>query len=418
VNYDPPVNWNELFDVGWYHSNRQELLRHYTRDALLAEAAKAREVGAQLLYLDPGWEVCEGTTLWDEERLGPAADFVREVRERFGLDVGFRTIGRVYRDEFPASWYVQRTPGPEPYRPLPDRPFWEVCTLHRPWQKEKLRRILAVVSAGMKFVMFDEFDWRGPCWAPHHGHAVPSTPDEHVRAVYGLIEAMHRRYPDVLVEAHDPVWPWTQRYLPTYYRHGRPRAYDENWAFEYMWTPLKDLLAGKALCLYYYNLACDIPLYDHITMEDDNDAGLSFWWYASTVRHLGIGGVKGLNSPRPDRRRLQRYRRAMAEYLSRKPLFVRGDFVGVDEHTHLHVLAAEGRAVLVAFNLGPRPVKRKLAIDLAAVGLDPASRYRVRGSPARRVGDRLEITAALAPRSARLVDIESVGQELASCPVS
>ena len=51
---------------------------------------------------------------------------------------------------------------------------------------------------------------------------------------------------------------------------------------------LKDLLSGKALCLYYYNLACDIPLYDHITMEDDNDAGLSFWWYASTVRHLGI----------------------------------------------------------------------------------------------------------------------------------
>jgi len=404
--YNPPVNWNELFDVGWYHSDRKALFEHYTREALLAEAAKAKEVGAELLYLDPGWEVCEGTTLWDEERLGPAGEFVREVRRRFGLGVGFRTIGRVYRDEFPQRWYIQRAPAPEPYRPLRDRPFWEVCTLHRPWQREKLKRILKVVLAGMKFIMFDEFDWRGPCWAEHHGHPVPSTPDQHVRAIYGLIEAVHREYPDVLIEAHDPVWPWSQRYLPTYYRHGLPRAYDENWAFEYMWTPLKDLLSGKALCLYDYNLACDIPLYDHITMEDDNANCLAFWWYVSTVRHLGIGGVKGLNSPKPDRRRLSRYRRAMAEYLARKPLFVRGEFIGINEEAQLHVLPAEGRAVLVAFNLGARSRNRRLRVDLVAAGLDPGREYRVQGARSRRVGDRLEIALALGPHSARLVDVE------------
>ena len=70
ADYNPPVNWNELYDVGWYHSRPADLKQFYTRQALLREAAKAKEIGCDLLYLDPGWEVCEGTTLWDEARLG------------------------------------------------------------------------------------------------------------------------------------------------------------------------------------------------------------------------------------------------------------------------------------------------------------------------------------------------------------
>ena len=53
-----------------------------------------------------------------------------------------------------------------------------------------------------------------------------------------------------------------------------------------------DLLSGKALSLYEYNLAYDIPLYLHIHCGQDNQQMLAFWWYASTCRHLGIGGVK------------------------------------------------------------------------------------------------------------------------------
>ena len=107
-DYRPPLNWNELFDVGWYHSDPIQLRERYTRQALMNEAAKAKEIGCELLYLDPGWEVCEGATLWDSSRLGPVAGFIREVRQRYGLRVGYRTIGRVYRDEFPNSWYMRR----------------------------------------------------------------------------------------------------------------------------------------------------------------------------------------------------------------------------------------------------------------------------------------------------------------------
>ena len=107
-DYSPPLNWNELFDVGWYHSDRAQLLQHYTREALFQEAAKAREVGCDLLYLDPGWEICEGTTLWETERLGKVGDFAAELKKRYGLGLGYRTIGRVYRNEFPNEWYLRR----------------------------------------------------------------------------------------------------------------------------------------------------------------------------------------------------------------------------------------------------------------------------------------------------------------------
>jgi hypothetical protein len=547
--------------VGWYHSNREALFQHYTREALLGEAAKARDVGCELLYLDPGWEACEGTTLWDRERLGEVQAFADELRERFGLGLGYRTIGRVYRDEFPNAWYIRRQGQQGPYeRPLltpavraepaplrddrgcrnlallagasvtassvipgfpelhtidhlrdgwysnpaswisaqepswveldlgatftidtvvfgsehtphyrdraitafnvdvttdptsanwtrvlayegepvrstrafrfepvaarrlrvsilrtdagdqaridelevyeaepgtvgaeptrgPEPPaakgqplgFWEVCTQCKAWQEEKLRRILDITRQGVSFMMFDEFDWRGPCYDPTHGHPVPSTPEGHVRAIYGLIEAMKRECPNVLVEAHDPVWPWTMRYTPTYFGQSlKGPQYDENWGFEFMWNPIEDLRSGRALCLYYYNLAYDIPLYDHITMEGDNDNCLAFWWYASTVRHLGIGGKKGLNSPQDNEPRYAAYKRAMATYLRLKPWLVRGEFVGVDELVHLHTLSNRPGGVLIAFNLERAAAQRDVTIPWRALNVTAAQGKRLR----------------------------------------
>ena len=57
--YNPPVNWNELYDIGWFHSDAKTLEKYYTRQALLREAEKAKACGCELLYLDPGWESAE-----------------------------------------------------------------------------------------------------------------------------------------------------------------------------------------------------------------------------------------------------------------------------------------------------------------------------------------------------------------------
>ncbi len=595
-SYDPPVNWNELFDVGWYHSDAGALARHYTRKALLGEAEKASAVGAKLLYLDPGWEVCEGTSLWGEDRLGTVSSLVQELREHYGLGLGFRTIGRAYRDEFPRDWYIQPTSNARPYersclnRPAVPEPvpvkdergsrnlallpearaeassllpgfaihrvehlndgwygnsaswisagepswaqidlgsvhridkvrigsehsphfgdraatavrillaqqptasageasgewrvvgnrggpptrqtttftftpqeariirievaaseggnarldeievyeaaphpwqghprqrtiapettpcepiaFWEVCTLNPAWQKEKLARLERIAGQGMRFMMFDEFDWRGPCYASNHGHPVPSTPEGHVRAVYGLIRQLKQRVPGVLVEAHDPVWPWGVRYLPIYFDQTldasrRKGSYEENWGFEFMWKPIEDLLSGRATCLYYYNLACDIPLYDHITAEYDNDACLGFWWYASTIRHLGIGGKKGLDSKQVNEARWQAYLKAMEKYGRLRDWLVRGRFVGIDEHTHLHVLGDRPGGVLVAFNLSEQPVQRTVVLKSADLGLGKGE-PQVSGARATRVGDGLQLSLTIAPRSPLVVEV-------------
>jgi hypothetical protein len=597
AEYNPPINWNELFDVGWYHSDRAALTQHWTRPALLREAEKAGEIGATLLYLDPGWEVCEGTSLWDTRRLGSVSDLVKQLGDQYRLKLGFRTIGRVYRDEYPHDWYIQHGHEARPYerpflstalRPEPvpttgkdgarnlallpqarasasatlpgyeihkpehlndgwydnpaswvsggepswaqidlgavyeinricfgsehtpryndraathvrillatkhaegssdsrwqmvaeckDRPihgtmcfdfspqhaqyvrieilasaggnarideievyearpqpwtsdprrrainttqpagtpinFWEVCTLNPAWQAEKLMRLIQIAEQGMRFAMFDEFDWRGPCYCREHGHAVPSTPEGHVRAVYGLIRKLKRHVPGLLVEAHDPVWPWGVRYLPVYFGQTtdparRDGCYEENWGFEFMWNPIDDLVSGRALCLYYYNLGCDIPLYDHITMENDNDACLAFWWYASTVRHLGIGGKKGLGSKTENEARWRAYKVAMQQYLRLRDWFVRGRFVGIDELDHLHVLVGKPGGVLVAFNLADKPVDRKLAVKPADLGLAArGSLPTINAAGARWTGaGQLELRFTIPARSPAVIEI-------------
>lgn len=365
ADYDPPVNWNELYDVGWYHSDPEKLRQFYTRDALMKEAEKARAIGCNLLYLDPGWEVAEGTTLWDQARLGPVDEFIRTLKEQYGLDLGYRTILRAYREHWPRRYMVKhpdREVGPIEFYPAAGSDGWEPCLANREFREEKLGRILAISRHGVRFMMFDEMDWRGPCYDPSHGHSVPSTPIEHVRAVYALAREVRRQCPGLIAEVHDPVWPWWGSvYVPTYFGQGfgEQGSYDENWGFEYMWDCLNDLRSGRALALYYYALGCNVPLYLHITMAADNDACVFFWWTASTVRHLGIGGMTSNKTIEPrdglpawdPERRFAAYQSAMQTYNRLKPFFARGRFHGIAEHIHLHTLPGVSGGVINVFNL-------------------------------------------------------------------
>lgn len=394
-DYDPPVNWNVLYNVGWHHNEREKLQTYYNRDTLSEEARKARETGCEALYLDPGWEICEGSTRWDEERLGKADDFVRSIREQYGLKVGFRTIGRSYCDDYRGMYRVRSDGATGYYAPYQPKPFYEPCVCSRQYQEEKISRILSVAEGGMDFIMFDEFDWRGPCLDPSHGHPVPTTPNMHARAVADLVRRVHEKRPETIIEMHDPIWPWGVRYTPVYYLHDQPGSFDEGWAFEFMWNPLEDLLSGKALSLFYYNLAYEIPLYLHIDMSKDNDNCLAFWWYASTIRHLGIGG--GKDNPE----RFEAYKLAMREYLSLKDLYTRGDFYGLDELTHLHVLPNDGRCVLNAYNLTDTPVLREVDIRLNDLGLMEG--VRVEGVPHEASGSRLRIKLEIPPFSPLVV---------------
>lgn len=396
-NYNPPIHWNELYNIGWHHNNKEALAQHYSVEALEHEARMAREAGCDSLYLDPGWEVCEGGSVWDSERLGEALDFVEMMKEKYGLKTAFRTVGRSYCNDYPGM-YRRRVDGRVGFYHVPTdyKPFYEPCVCSAQYQEEKLKRIRALTDAGMSFVMFDEFDWRGPCYNPNHGHPVPTTPNTHARAVVELSRKLHESHPDIHTEVHDSVWPWGVRYLPMYYTH-ESGTFDEAWAFEFMWHPLEDLLSGKAISLFYYNLNYEIPLYLHINMDNDNDNCLAFWWYASTARHLGVGGGKD------NRERFNAYKEALAEYKELKDLYSRGRFFGIDELTHIHVLPEAGRCVVNSFNLTDTDVSRKVALRLSDLGF--LEDVTVEGAPYELSGDKLILDLQIPPFSPVVVKV-------------
>lgn len=413
--YNPPVNWNVLYDIGWHHSDAEKLRQHYHKAAIMEEAAKAQDCSCELLYLDPGWEVAEGLTLWDESRLGPVADLARELKERYGLDLGYRTILRAYKPHWDEAYQVRHSYGlmqPERMEPTWGYHFWEPCLCHPAYFEEKLRRILAISEQGIRFMMFDEMDWRGPCYDPSHGHPVPSTPLDHIEAVYRLAREVRSRCPDVLTEVHDPVWPWSNAlYAPTYFRQGPEGigCYDENWGFEYMWNCIEDLKTGKALALYYYNLGCSIPLYLHITMAADNDNCVFFWWAASTIRHLGIGGktshptveFAGALAPYDRESRYRDYREQMSLYRKLKPYFACGTFHGISEHVHLHKLSYATGGVINVFNLTEEELELSFVIPIALLGGEGA--LPVKGAEASWGEAAVRFRLTLAPMSPGIV---------------
>lgn len=399
--YAPSIHWNELYRLSWRVGTNAPLPE---LQAVLAEAEIARQSGAETFYFDPGWDLFEGSAIWDEARLGRLEDFIRVLRERCGLKV--------------ALHLMMHTKGIEPNRLSDYRlnrggevEMWEgsysgafVCAASPSWQQGKIERLRRLADAGVEFLMFDFLEYRlrqefrdtsritDGCWSPDHGHNLPCTLEQHIEGVISVVREVKRSHPDVVIELHDRVSGGLGDYLPLYLDHGPADSFDEHWGFEFMWDPYMDLLSGRALSLYEYNLAYDIPLYLHINNAHDSDTNLSFWWYASTCRHLGIGGLG------PESERWPAFVEAVAKYKELKSHFTTGTFVGLDPLSHLHVNARESSAVLLAFNLTSKPVVRVVRIPLVQMAGVDAS--RTVGGRSYTDGDELKISveiAALAP---------------------
>jgi hypothetical protein len=408
AGYDPRVHWNELYRLGWRCGSNAPLQE---LPELFEEAARAQAAGAQAFYFDPGWDLFEGSSIWDTGRLGPVEEFIRRLREEYGLSLALHLMIHTKSvSEDPAIYrrrpdgeidlWVDRTPYSGGY----------VCPAAPAWQRQKTERLLVLAGAGASFFMFDFVNY-GPCWSAEHGHQVPSTREEHAEGIMTVVRAVKAQFPDLAIEAHDRIGDG----LPLYYQHGpaHPRGHDELWGFEYMWDPYTDLLSGRALSLYEYNLAYDIPLYLHINSAHDSPALLAFWWYASCCRHLGIGGLAEGDEQWP------RLVEAMGRYRALQPWFARGRFVGLDRFTHLHVLDrgpgdetgpesggelnGEQSAVLTAFNLTAQPVRRQVRLTPAELTLGDAP--QVTGAPSTWADGVLTVDLDLPPLSPLVVEI-------------
>jgi hypothetical protein len=408
-DFDPPLHWNELYNLGWRGGDNAPLQE---LPELYAEAAIGQDIGAEAFYFDPVWDVVEGSSIWDEERLGPLDAFVRTMRDRYGLKTSLHLMMHTKSvDEDPRIYRRRQDGAIDPWSGLYSGA--RICAASPVWQEMKIERLLRLADAGVTFLMFDFNAYVPPqvarkwiegnssaCWDPGHGHRVPLTLQEHADGLLKVIQAVKRRHPQVMIEAHDRVTSGMQDFHPLYFQHGLPDSFDENWGFEYMWDSFMDLLSGKALSLYEYNLAYDIPLYLHIHSGQDNDKMLAFWWYASTCRHLGIGGVKDPASPL-----YRALKQAVRTYRRLKPFFTRGHFIGVEPLVHGHTLPDQGAAVFAFFNLGSEPITRE--VDITASDAGVSAIRLVRNAEVHLAGGRLRFAVEVPPLSPLLVEINS-----------
>ncbi len=368
--YDPPVHWNELYNLSWSLGDGST---RYTLRQLYREAEIAADIGCQSLYLDPGWDPVEGSTVWDEEHFGISlGEFVRTVKERYGLAVSLHLMAHTNSQTEYAGMYRKDEEG----RIVPVWNGAKVCMQSR-WKEEKTKRLLELAGQGVSFFMFDFQEAYPPCFDRSHGHEVPLLRQSHAEGIEEVIRNIKKKFPHIYIEAHDRITTGMQDYHPLYYQYDPPFSFDENWGFEYMWDSYLDLVSGKALSLYEYNLAYEIPLYLHINIGQksgllgkdksvgpDNENMLAFWWYASTVRHLGIGGVSD-----PGSKLYKALKKAMRVYLTLQDFYKRGTFYGIDEMIHVHSLPGKNRAVINMFNLTGKAVVREVKIKPRDIGL-------------------------------------------------
>jgi hypothetical protein len=278
----------------------------------------------------------------------------------------------------------------------------EICMGSKSFKDEAERRLLANCKDGVSFLMFDGTGWNGACSDSTHGHPVPYLQEDHMRNCIELVKRVHVKYPDVLIELHDMLSSGSEyRMTPVYYKYGLPSSYDENWGFELMWNPMEDLKQGRGLAMYYYNLACNVPIYLHIDLRKDNEYCVMLWWFASTARHLGIGGTH------KDIKTVEAHKTAMKYYRQFDRFFKRGDFYGITEEIHLHVLPAEKAFTINMFNLSDKPRTITGKFDLKKAGLENGRTFISSASWAKVDKGMLEVRLEMPPWSAEVTDVQS-----------
>ncbi len=370
--FNPPVHWNEIYDnklwwlPDWGMDRPENRKKYYTISDLKEGAASAREYGCEALYLDPGWDTLFGSKIWDEARLGKMSDFAAMLQKDYGLRLSLHT---------PLSGWCDPSSYPdEMLRVNRDGTKIEhsLCGASRPYVDETVKRLSRLADDSAAFLMFDGTMFNGPCFSPTHGHSVPSTRHDHVEATNRIAGAVHEKFPNVFIEMHDQVLGGTSlRYVPIYYGYGAreestvgaTHGFDTVWGFELMWSPMRDLVGGHSMALYYYNLAYSLPLYLHIDLRKDNPQCLMFWWNASTCRHLGIGGTH------PDPAVQKAQKEAMRDYRRLEKFFKQGTFYGLDEMVHVHTHPSEPGVVMNVFNLEDKPARRKIGFKFSEIGL-------------------------------------------------
>ena len=133
-------------------------------------------------------------------------------------------------------------------------------------------------------------------------------------------------------------------------------------------------------------------------MRGDNTDAIVLWWYASTCRHLGIGGTA------KDPAVVAAQKATMKRYRAAENLYKRGEFFGISEEIHVHALG--NRVAVNAFNLDDRARTIEGSISLVELGLDPARTYVFDEPWASSADGKLIVKAELDPWGAKMASAE------------
>jgi alpha-galactosidase len=201
--FQPLVTYNTWFAYG----------TRVNEDAMVAEIDRAASLGVELVVMDAGWYLGAGETsdfdfdaglgTWaaDPDRfpsgLASLADYAHGVGLKFGIwvepeRVSLATVGRPGLAQ--ESWLATR--GRDYGSPLNA----QIClagAAGRKWVMDKLVALIDQVRPD--YLKWDNNFWIN-CDRSGHGHGADDGNMAHVQALYGILDELRGRYPDLMIE--------------------------------------------------------------------------------------------------------------------------------------------------------------------------------------------------------------------------
>ena len=184
-----------------------------TEDLMVAEMDRAAALGVELFVMDAGWYQGAGETsdfdfesglgTWTEDRdrfpsgLASLSDYAHDVGMKFGLWV---------EPERAALTTVDK-PGlaHESWLATHDGDYGAsgaalICLTHPEAQQWVLDRLIALIDrVRPDYLKWDNNFWIN-CNRAGHGHGAADGNLAHVQSLYAILDALRRRYPDLLIE--------------------------------------------------------------------------------------------------------------------------------------------------------------------------------------------------------------------------
>jgi alpha-galactosidase len=201
--FQPLVTYNTWFVYG----------TRVDEDAMVAEIARAATLGVELFVMDAGWYVGAGETndfdfdaglgSWtvDPQRfpsgLASLADYAHGVGMKFGIwvepeRVSLATVGKPGLAQ--EAWLATRE---HDYGSASNA---QICLVGEAGRKWVLDQLVALIDrVRPDYLKWDNNFWIN-CDRSGHGHGPADGNMAHVQALYGLLDELRRRYPDLLIE--------------------------------------------------------------------------------------------------------------------------------------------------------------------------------------------------------------------------